>query len=264
MTPGGIFHVPAPPADPRAPASGTAGRPPPTLSFIIPAHDEARLIAATLHALHDSARALGLDYEVVVVDDASTDDTARIAGEHGARVLQVAHRHIAATRNSGAQAAMGGRLVFVDADTLVNPAVLKAAMEAMDGGAVGGGAAVRLQGGVRWHQRIVVSLLVWAFRITRIAPGCFVFCTRAAFEATGGFDQAYYAAEDIAMSRALARQGRFTILRQSVHTSARKLHTHGFNEHVGLLWRLARHRRGMLTSREHLDLWYGPRRRHDE
>jgi len=175
----------------------------------------------------------------------------------------VAHRHIAATRNSGAKAASGDRLVFVDADTLVNPAVLQGAVDAMDKGAVGGGAAVRLQEPVRWHERIGVSLFVWIFRLTRIAPGCFLFCTREAFQATGGFDQAYYAAEDIAMSRALARQGNFRILRQSVHTSARKLRTHGFFEHMRLLWRLARHRKGMLTSREHLDLWYG-KRRHGE
>ncbi len=224
------------------------------LSFIIPAHDEARLIARTLASVHGAAQALGLEYEVVVVDDASTDDTARIAIDHGARVVAVAHRHIAATRNSGAAAAGGDRLVFVDADTLVNASVVQAALAAMDQGAVGGGAAVRLQEPVRWHERIAMSLFVWLFRLTRIAPGCFVFCTRQAFDATGGFDQAYYAAEDIAMSRALARHGSFRILRESVHTSARKLRTHGFIEHMRLLWRLARYRKGMLTSREHLDL----------
>lgn len=253
----------APPVAAGEPAPGTTARPG-LVSFIVPAHDEARLIGATLDALHEAARGLVADHEIVVVDDASTDDTARIARQHGARVVQVAHRHIAATRNSGAQVACGDRLVFVDADTLVNPAVLEAAMAAMDKGSIGGGAAVRLQGRVRWHERFAVALFVWIFRLTRIAPGCFVFCTREAFDATGGFDQAYYAAEDIAMSRALARQGRFTILRQPVHTSARKLRTHGLFEHMRLLWRLARHRRGMLTSREHLDLWYGQRRRDED
>lgn len=234
------------------------------LSFIIPAHDEARLIGATLQALHASARALGVQYEVIVVDDASTDDTARIAAEGGARVVSVSHRHIAATRNAGAQAAAGDLLVFVDADTLVNREVLQGALDALDHGAAGGGAAVRLQGPVRWHERIGVELFVWAFRLTRIAPGCFVFCTRAAFDAAGRFDQTYYAAEDVAMSRALAREGRFVILRQSVHTSPRKLRTHGMLEHMRVLWRLVRHRRSMLTSREHLGLWYGSRRSEDE
>lgn len=234
------------------------------ISFIVPAHDEARLLGATLQALGGAAAALGVEHEVIVVDDASTDDTAEIARGLGARVLQVRHRHIAATRNAGAQAALGQWLVFVDADTRIDAAVLRAAIRALHDGAVGGGAAVRLQGPVRWHERLGVALFVRIFRLTRIAPGCFIFCSAAAFHAAGGFDQAYYAAEDIALSRALARQGRFVILHESVHTSARKLRTHGAAEHLRLLWRFARHRRAMLASRQHLDLWYGERRREDD
>ncbi|RZL88894.1 MAG: hypothetical protein EOP73_30445, partial [Variovorax sp.] len=44
----------------------------PPVSFVVPAHDEARLLGATLDALHGAAMALGLSYEVLVVDDAST------------------------------------------------------------------------------------------------------------------------------------------------------------------------------------------------
>jgi glycosyltransferase involved in cell wall biosynthesis len=234
------------------------------ISFVLPAHNEARLLGATLAALHRAARTLHLPYEVLVVDDASTDATAQVAQDGGARVLHVEHRHIAATRNAGARATQGEWLVFVDADTQVNPEVLQAAVRELRSGAAGGGAAVRLQGPTRWHEGMGVSLFVWIFRLTRIAPGCFIFCRREAFEAAGGFDEAYYAAEDIAMSRALARNGPFVILHQPVHTSARKLRTHGLREHLGLLWRMARHRRGMLTSRQHLDLWYGTRRSEDE
>src|SRR5262245_53133665 len=78
-------------------------------SFSVPAHDEARLIGATLQCLHDAARSLRLAYEIVVVDDASSDDTAAIARSLGARVLRVEHRHIAATRNAGARVALGER-----------------------------------------------------------------------------------------------------------------------------------------------------------
>ncbi|MGH8076801.1 MAG: glycosyltransferase, partial [Lysobacter sp.] len=41
------------------------------ISFIIPAHDEAQLLGATLEALHTAARSLHLPYEVIVVDDDS-------------------------------------------------------------------------------------------------------------------------------------------------------------------------------------------------
>ncbi|HZF97073.1 MAG TPA: glycosyltransferase [Pseudoxanthomonas sp.] len=234
------------------------------ISFVLPAHNETQLLAATLAALHGSARTLHLPYEIVVVDDASSDATAQVALDGGARVLCVEHRHIAATRNAGARAALGEWLVFVDADTLVNPQVLQAAVRELRDGAAGGGAAVHLQGPIRWHESLGVWLFVWIFRLTRIAPGCFIFCSRAAFEAAGGFDEEYYAAEDITLSRALARQGRFVILREPVRTSARKLRTHGLGEHLRLLWRMARHRRRMLTSRQHLDLWYGARRSEDD
>lgn len=230
------------------------------LSFIVPAHDEARLIAETLRALHAAASAIGVAYEIVVVDDASADGTGDIAVREGARVLRVECRHIAATRNAGAQAAAGETLVFVDADTLVDPVVLRAALQALETGAVAGGARVRLLGPLSWFESALQTLFAWIFRVTGIAPGCFIFCRREAFEAVGGFDEAWYAGEDVAISRAFARHGRFVILRESVFTSARKLHSFSVREQLGLLWRFVWRGRRMLRSRAHLDLWYGKRR----
>lgn len=232
----------------------------PSISFILPAHNEARLLGATLDALHHALVPLQRAFEILVVDDASTDATAEVARRHGARVLQVTHRHIAATRNAGAAASSGAYLVFLDADTLVDRAVVQAAVHALDAGAVGGGAAVRLAGDVARHARWAAALFVLVFRITRIAPGCFLFCTRAAFEGCGGFDERYFAGEDVAMSRALARQGRFRILREGVRTSARKLQTFSALEHLRLVLRFAWRGRGLLRSRSDLDLWYGDRR----
>ena len=231
------------------------------LSFILPAHDEAELIGATLQSLRAAASALATDFEIVVVDDASVDDTGMVAQQQGARVLRVEHQHIAATRNAGAMAAIGERLIFVDADTHVDTGVLQAALSALDAGAVGGGAGVRLLGEVSWRERWAETFFIHVFRLARIAPGCFVFCTRAAFDASGGFDQRYYAGEDVAFSRALARQGRFVMLRETVRTSARKLRTFTAIEHLQLALRFAWRGRRVLQSRDALDLWYGERRR---
>ncbi len=60
---------------------------------------------------------------MIVVDDASTDATPEIAAQNNARVVSVNHRQIAATRNSGARAAQGERLFFVDADTTIHGAL---------------------------------------------------------------------------------------------------------------------------------------------
>ena len=232
------------------------------ITFIIPAHDEARLIASTLDALRTATLTLQEAVEIIVVDDASTDSTARIASQHGASVVRVDHRHIAAARNAGAQQANGEHFVFVDADTLIDATVVHAAMDAMRSGAVGGGATVRFNGALPVYVRMVATFSVWLLRVLRIAPGCFVFCTREAFDAVGGFDERYYAAEDVAMSRGLARHGRFVILRQTVMTSSRKLRTHPIADQLRLMLRFARHRGDVLRSRRHLDLWYGERR-HD-
>src|SRR5580704_5487059 len=109
------------------------------ISFIVPAHNEQACLGRTLQAIHDSVHFIGQPYEIIVVDDASTDGTAQIAQQNAARVVRVNHRQIAATRNSGARASNGERFFFVDADTILNSRAVASALRAMDKGAVGGG-----------------------------------------------------------------------------------------------------------------------------
>jgi len=175
------------------------------ISFVIPAWNEEASLPRTLRSIHDAARAAGEAYEIVVADDASDDRTAETARAHGARVVPVAHRQIAATRNSGARAARGEVLVFVDADTAIDAEVLRGALDALRAGAVGGGAGVRFDGRVPLYAKVLTVSLRAAFRCLRLACGCFVFCTREAFAASGGFDETMFGAEEIAISRALAR-----------------------------------------------------------
>jgi glycosyltransferase involved in cell wall biosynthesis len=230
------------------------------ISFIVPAYNEERLLGAALLALHTAARALAEPYEIVVADDASTDGTAAVAESCGARVVRIERRQIAAVRNAGARVAVGDRFVFVDADTIVNEAVVRAAHQALREGAAGGGAAVRFDGRVpRWAD-LLLPPLVWAFRVLGIAAGCFLFCRRSSFEAVGGFDETLYGAEEIAMSRALKRHGRFVVLRESVVTSGRKLRTYSAAEILRMLARLALKGPNAVRSREGLELWYEERR----
>ena len=230
------------------------------LSLIIPAHNEERLLARTLNAIDIAARPLGLPFEVIVVDDSSTDRTGAIALEHGARVIEVKKRQIAATRNAGAMQAVGELLVFVDADTTVTEAAVRAAVAAMLQGAAGGGCAFRFDGHLPMFGRILQAVAVPLYRAAGLASGCFLFCTREAFVATGGFDERMFGGEEAAMSRALRRQGKFVVLRESVTTSGRKLRTHSGREIFGVMARLALTGARSVRRREGLDIWYGDRR----
>jgi len=230
------------------------------VSFIIPAWNEESVLGPTLEALSIARRDLAVPSEVIVADDGSTDRTAEIARQLGARVVSVHHRQISATRNAGAQAAQGDLLIFIDADTIVTPESVRAAVEAVHSGAVGGGCAIRFSGSIPAYLRVLIPIEVWFARRMRIAFGCFLFSTRAAFEAVGGFDTGLYATEEVTLSLALRRQGEFVCLRQCVLTSGRKLRTHSTVEWCIQLYRVTFARNRCIGDRSAMDVWYGERR----
>src|SRR5436190_1863800 len=108
------------------------------ISFIVPAHNEELWIGKCLLSIRSATRAVVEPYEVIVVDDASTDGTSGISEQMGARTIRVEHRNISAVRNAGARAACGDVFIFVDADTQVNQKAVAAALSALGRGAVGG------------------------------------------------------------------------------------------------------------------------------
>jgi len=242
----------------RDPAISTKGIV--VISFIVPAHNEEALLGRTLAAMQGAARAVDEPYEIIVVSDGSTDRTTDIAREHGVQVIKVDFRQIARARNAGAAQATGDIFLFVDADTQVTEQAVRAACEQLRGGAVGGGTCVRFDGDpLPLYAKILERLLPPALRLLRLVPGCFVFCTREAYVAAGGFDEALYVTEEVGFAQRLKRQGRFVILREPVITSARKLRTRSAME---LLWvgiRLALGGGSSLRRREGLEYWYGPR-----
>lgn len=230
------------------------------ISFVVPAYNEEQLLPRCLESIHGAARAVGEPYEIVVADDASTDATAAVAEAHGARVVAVTCRQIAATRNAGAKASTGRSLIFVDADTAIHEPVLSAALSALQGGAVGGGAAVAFDGVVPLYARMVLWLTVRTFRLTKLAAGCFVFSRRDVFDAVGGFDERYFASEEVFFSQALKKQGRFVILREAVTTSGRKVRDYSGWQILTQLTRLSLRGLGGLKTRKGLEFWYGERR----
>lgn len=91
-------------------------------SVIIPVYNGAHFLRQSLAALSHSTFA---DYECLVVDDGSTDDSGEVARGYGATVITLERRGgPARARNRGAQRASGEFLVFLDADVCVHPITL--------------------------------------------------------------------------------------------------------------------------------------------
>lgn len=85
------------------------------VSVIVPAYNSATTIGACLQALA-SQRLPGRSYEVIVVDDGSSDMTREIAGRFDVRLIEEPHKGPAAARNRGAVEANGEIVLFTDAD----------------------------------------------------------------------------------------------------------------------------------------------------
>jgi len=232
------------------------------ISFIVPAHNEEAWVGRCVSAIRSGAESLGEPHEIIVVDDASTDATASIARQQGAQMVRVEHRQISATRNAGARQAHGDILFFVDADTLVNAAAIQSALRSVRAGAVGGGCVPRFEGWLPWWFRLTEPLIGPAVRLARFLPsGAFLFCTRGAFQTVGGFDENYYAAEDVVFIAALKRQGRVVILPETVVTSGRKVRAHSFLSLARQFARLVLRGSRGLRSRKGLEYWYEPERK---
>jgi len=93
----------------------------PLATVVVPARNAAGTIGGCVRALQKQTMA-GDCYEIIVVDDASTDDTGQVATEAGACVIrQEEQRGPAAARNAGIQAAQGELICFTDADCFPTP-----------------------------------------------------------------------------------------------------------------------------------------------
>lgn len=230
------------------------------ISFIIPAHNEEALIGATVESIAACAKSVGREHEIIVSCDACTDRTGEIARQKGARTVECNNRQIAGTRNCGARTAKGDIFIFIDADTMLTEPALRDALAALDAGAVGGGGRVKLEGPIPFATHVFISIFSIVYFGLKLAAGCFVFARRDAFEKVGGFDERYYASEEIHLSRALKRLGRFVIVKGSVISSGRKARMFTFGQMMALFGRLAWAGKRGVQKREGLEFWYDGRR----
>jgi Glycosyl transferase family 2 len=235
-----VFAEALPPPLPAAPKA----------SVIVAAYNAAATLGECLASLKDLNYP---DYETIVVDDGSTDATAQIAEQAGARIVRVDHRGLAAARNAGIDAASGEVIAFIDADaradrdwlyhlaeTIVRRGAAGAggpnfAPEPGDAGAAAMASAPGLPREVRLGDD----------RLSQLC-GCNMAVTRAALSRVGGFDPAFTSAgDDVDLSWRLADAGGLLACAPGatvIHERRARLDAYlaqqrGYGRGEGLLWR---------------------------
>jgi glycosyltransferase involved in cell wall biosynthesis len=195
----------------------TAPAAPLICSVVIPARNAARLLPDCLAALRSQTMSASA-FEVIVVDDGSTDKTAEVARALGARCLTQPRQGPGAARNHGARQAQGRILVFTDADCRPEPDWLAALVQALDAGAARG--VVGVQGCYatdqkNWSARFAQAEFEDRYDLMRAHPAIDLVDTYSAayrrdvFLAAGGFDARFPRAdnEDTEFSYRLLARG---------------------------------------------------------
>jgi glycosyltransferase involved in cell wall biosynthesis len=171
------------------------------ISIIIPAFNGEKYVAEAVEAARRQTRPPD---EIVVVDDGSQDDTARVARAAGARVMQQENRGVCSARNTGLAHTSGDLVVFTDHDDRLKPEALEIGLAALEAhpqcGFVYGYCSVIDERGqpVRQEPRADVVDASYERMLaghTLVPPGCAVF-RRGIVEAVGGFREGGFLAED--------------------------------------------------------------------
>jgi len=239
------------------------------VSVVVPAFNEEKLIQQTLRAIKDSLKAFhegGWESELIVCDNNSTDATAALAREDGAQVVFESINQISRARNTGAAAAVGDWLIFVDADSQPSPELFRDVAVAIGSGRyLAGGCTVKLDA-YGAGSRVVTSTWNIISRVGRLMAGSFIFCERAAFHQVGGFSTELFASEELDLSRKLKRLARkrgkrLVILNaHPLITSSRKMRLYTSGEMIGVFVRGLLSRGRTLKSPQSCFPWYDGRR----
>ena len=195
------------------PATRKPGRPAP-VSVVVPAYNASGTLADTLNSLRRQSLR---DFEAIVVDDGSSDDTFEIARRFAAddrrfRALTKPNGGVSSAYNRGLRAAAGEWLLFLDADDLLRRRALERLLEAARtaGAGVAVGAAARLDGRGRVWRSPRFDL---AEPFARLAYECAIPAIHSALVrrelvlGVGGFDESLRTSEDWDLWQRIARTG---------------------------------------------------------
>ncbi len=198
-----------------------------TLSVVIPTLNEARNLPRLLEALHRQTRP---PEEIIVADADSTDGTAAVAREWGAKVVPGGRP--AEGRNAGARASRGQLLLFLDADVLPDSDFVKRFLQGFE--ARGLDVATCLTAplsGRRIHELLSEAANLYLQLVQNVAPhapGYCILVRRWLHEAIDGFNEALAMAEDHDYVQRAAKVGRFGVVTEAtIRVSTRRMEKEG-------------------------------------
>ncbi len=175
------------------------------VSVVIPAHNEAGYVAAALQSVVEQDYPLH-DLECVVVDNASTDGTARIAEAFGAQhgdlsllIVTEPARGVSRAKNRGARRATGAILLFLDADSRCTPHLVRDVVAHYRAGSPAGSIRI-VADSDSLLERGFFALMGLGATLFGIRSEMF-YCSRQLFSALGGFDEELNLAEDLEFLR---------------------------------------------------------------
>lgn len=181
----------------------------PLVSFVIPVRNDAVRLQRCLASIvrNEYPREL---IEIIVVDNDSTDGSAKAARQQSAIVLKSSDLSVAALRNKGARAALGSIVAFVDSDHEIDRGWIETAVDVLSAPDVAAtGAPYLTQPGPNWVQQQYDGLRDRPVRredVAWLGSGNFA-VKRAAFERVGGFDASLTACEDVDFCNRLLQAG---------------------------------------------------------
>lgn len=181
----------------------------PLVSFVIPVRNDVLRLQRCLASIvrNEYPRAL---IEIIVVDNDSTDGSARAAREYGAIVIKSPGDSVAQHRNRGARAALGSIIAFTDSDHEIDRHWIDTAVDVLtDSDVAATGSAYMTQPSANWVQQHYDGLRARPVRredVAWLASGNFA-VKRSAFERVGGFDASLSACEDVDLCNRLRLAG---------------------------------------------------------
>lgn len=177
------------------------------VSVIIPAFNESQFIGQTLRALRNTAFP-NKKFEVIVVDNGSTDTTVSIAEPLADIVSLLPEGNVGAVRNHGVTLASGRYLIFIDADCTVEQDWLNQAysLASKQNGETIYGGVCKVSKNANWIERL--WLLDGKKRYQKDLTGACIVISRANFDFIGGFNEQVTSGEDTDLSQRLKGAGK--------------------------------------------------------